>query len=151
MALPKDSKEFIGLLISHGVDFVVAGAFAVGFWGRPRFTGDLDILIRAEPANAARLLAALETFGFGNLGLSSADFCSPGRVVQLGVQPNRIDILTSLTGVDFEEVWSGRRTGSLDGLPVCFLGRAELVKNKRATGRPQDLADLEALGEPPSP
>jgi hypothetical protein len=147
MGLPKDSKEFIGLLNSRNVDYVIAGAWALGFHGRPRFTGDIDIVVRPAAANILALIEVLKDFGFAGLGLSSADFSSPARVVQLGVAPARIDILTSLTGLSFDEIWAGRVAGELDGIPVSFLGRSELVRNKRATGRPQDVADLAALGE----
>jgi hypothetical protein len=119
---------------------------ALGFHGRPRLTGDLDLVVRPTAASAERIVAALAEFGFARLGLKPDDFTSPGQVIQLGIAPNRIDILTSLTGLTFDEIWAGRIEGRLDALPVLFLGRRELIRNKRATGRPQDLADLDALG-----
>jgi hypothetical protein len=92
---------------------------------------------------------ALRQFGFGDLGITAADFMTPNQVIQLGVVPNRIDLLTTITGVTFEEAWNGRVAAALDGLPVFILGRNELIRNKRALGRPRDLADLELLGEIP--
>ena len=147
MRLHKDLREFIGLLNSHGVEYLVVGGYALAFHGVPRYTGDIDLFVRASPENAARVERALAAFGFSSLGLGAADFVQPGPVIQLGLPPNRIDLLTSLTGVDFDEAWAGRAPGELDGLPVCYIGRAAFVKNKRVTGRAQDRADLERLGE----
>jgi hypothetical protein len=143
--LQRDLREFIELLISNGVDAVIVDAHALAYHGHPRFTGDIDILVRPTVDNADRLVAALEAFGFGDSGLGREDFIRPGRVIQLGQPPNRIDLLTSVTGVDIEEIWAGRVAGELDGLPVFFIGRAELIRNKRATGRPQDAADVATL------
>lgn len=145
MKLAKDLSEFIGLLNSAGVEYVIVGAHALGFHGRPRFTGDIDILLRPDEANAARVVAALEQFGFSSLGLTATDFTRPNQVVQLGHPPNRIDLLTSITGVDFASAWGTRVAGTLGDLPVYFLGKSELIANKRATGRLQDLADAESL------
>jgi hypothetical protein len=124
----------------------VVGAFAVAFHAIPRFTGDLDLWVRRTPENAARIERALRRFSFVSLGLSAADFLEADRVVQLGHRPNRIDLLTSLTGVEFDEAWPGRVPADLDGIPVAFIGRDALIRNKRATARAQDRADLEALG-----
>jgi hypothetical protein len=146
MRLHKDLREFIGLLNSHGVEAVIVGGYALAFHGYPRYTGDIDILVRATAENAARLESAIAAFGFASLGLGANDFLDPGRVIQLGFPPHRIDLLTSITGVGFEEAWAEREPADLDGLPVFFIGRAEFLKNKRATGRAQDLADLERLG-----
>jgi hypothetical protein len=145
MAVPKDLREFIESLNSHGVEFVVVGAHALAFHGHPRYTGDLDLLVRPTLENAARLEQALIAFSFSSLGLAAADFLEPGRVVQLGIAPNRIDLLTSITAVTFEEAWDQRVPGELSSVPVAFLSRQTLVKNKRATGRTQDAADVEAL------
>jgi hypothetical protein len=95
--------------------------------------------------NGERIDAALEEFGFGGLGIVPADFASPGRIPQLGLPPNRVDMMTSIDGVEFDEVWSGRVEGSYGDQIVPFIGRAALIKNKRASRRPQDLADLELL------
>ena len=145
MAVPKDLREFIESLNSHGVEYLIVGAHALAFHGFPRYTGDVDVLLRATPENAARVEQVLVAFSFASLGLSAADFLDAGRVVQLGMAPNRIDLLTSLTGVSFEDAWDRRVTGDLDGVPVAFLSRETLIKNKRATGRTQDAADVENL------
>ena len=140
-----DLKEFIVLLNSHKVDFIVVGGHAVAFHGHPRFTGDIDFFVRTTPANVERVLAALTAFGFGNLGISEHDLLAPGKVIQLGRPPSRIDILTSISGVDFDTAWDARVPAQLDGQPVNFLGLTELIQNKQASGRTKDLADLEKL------
>jgi len=112
----------------------------------PRYTGDLDLYIRPTAANAERVMGALRDFGFGSLGLSEKDFSLPGRVVQLGYPPVRIDLVTSLSGVSWEEVFTNMVDGEYGNVPVKYIGRAEFVKNKRAIGRKKDLADLETLG-----
>jgi len=145
MAVPKDLREFIESLNSHGVECLIVGAHALAFHGFPRYTGDVDILLRPTPENAARVEQVLVAFSFASLGLSAADFLQPGCVVQLGIAPSRIDLLTSLTGVTFEEAWDRRVPGDLDGVPVAFLSKETLIKNKRATGRTQDAADVEKL------
>jgi hypothetical protein len=129
----------------HEARFVVVGAHAVAYHAKPRYTKDFDLLIDPNVVNAERVVAALEEFGFSGLGIVPADFASTGRILQLGVPPNRIDMMTSIDGVDFDEVWSGRAEGSYGKQIVSFIGRAALIKNKRASGRPQDLADLELL------
>jgi len=148
--LDADLRELLGLFIAHRVEFLVAGGHAVAFHGYPRFTEDLDLYVRPEPVNAARIMAALAAFGFGEVGLTADDFVADDRVIQLGRAPNRVGLLTRLWGVEFEDAWSRRVPGTLDELPVSILSRADLISNKRATARPQDLADaaaLEALGE----
>jgi hypothetical protein len=145
MPLNKDLREFIGLLNSHGVEYVVVGGFAMAFHGVPRYTGDIDFLVRVSPANAARIEAVLRDFGFASSGLSAHDFLEPDRVVQLGYPPYRIDLLTSITGVPFDDVWASRIPADLDGLPVAFISKPALIRNKRATGRSQDNADIEML------
>jgi hypothetical protein len=142
MAVPKDLREFIESLNSHGVDYLVVGAHALAFHGWPRYTGDIDLLLRPALENTARVEQVLVV---ASLGLKAADFLRPESIVQLGVAPNRIDLLTSLTGITFDEAWAGRVPGELGGIPVSFLSREMLIKNKRATGRTQDAADVEAL------
>ena len=121
------------------------GGYAVAFHAKPRFTKDIDLLVEPHPDNAQRLLRALHAFGFGAAGLSADDFTTPGRVVQLGVAPNRIDLMTAIDGVSFADAWIGRVSGHFGAVPVFYIGKAELVRNKRATGRAQDLADVDAL------
>lgn len=143
--LQTDLREFIELLNSRGVEYLVVGGHAVAFHGYPRFTGDIDFLLRPTPDNAQRVLAALAAFGFGNVGIDLPSLTEPDKVIQLGRPPNRIDLLTSISGVSFDEAWTDRVAGSLDDIPVHFIGRESLLKNKRASGRTKDVADLEVL------
>ena len=140
----KDFEELFGFFEAHSVKAVVVGAHAVAFHAKPRYTKDLDILIEPSVENATRVLAALEEFGFGGLGVTIEDFATPGRVLQLGQPPNRIDLITSIDGVTFDEVWQGRASGTYGMAIVDFIGRDELIRNKRASGRPH-LADLSWL------
>jgi hypothetical protein len=141
-----DFEELFACLTARNVRFVVVGGHALAYHGRPRYTKALDVFVEPSPENAAHLLLALEDFGFGGLGLTAADFDKPGKVVQLGVAPNRVDLLTSIDGVPFYKTWGGRVVGRFGSESVPFLGRRELLANKRAVGRLQDLADIEALG-----
>ena len=145
MPIPKDWREFIELLNSNGVEYIIVGAVALAYHGFPRYTGDLDILIRSSPQNAERVESALKAFGFESVGLSAADLSEDYQVVQLGVAPTRIDLLTSITGVPFNEAWDDRAEAELEGVRVNFAGRRTLVQNKSSVGRPQDKADVEAL------
>lgn len=145
--LSSDLCEFIRLLAKEGVEYLIVGAWAVAFHGRPRYTGDLDLFVRRDAANADRLMRVLEQFGFGSVGLSREDFLKEDFVVQLGVEPNRLDLLTGISGVTFEEAWRTRVAGTLHGLPVWFINRDLLIQNKRASGRDQDLADIRLLEE----
>jgi hypothetical protein len=145
MALNKDWREFLELLNSRGVDYVIVGAQSLAFHGRPRYTGDLDILIRPAPDNARRLLGVLTEFGFAQSGFKEADFVEPDQMIQLGRVPNRIDLLTSISGVTIDEAFGTRVSAVIDDVPVFTLGRDALIQNKRAVGRPQDLADLATL------
>ncbi len=143
--LDADLRELLALFTSHRVEFLVVGGHAVAFHGYPRFTEDLDLFVRADSENAARVISALEAFGFGQIGLTVEDFVADDRMIQLGRAPNRVDLLTRLWGVEFDDAWSRRVQGELDNLPVSVLSRADLILNKRATARPQDLADAAAL------
>lgn len=118
MRLQKDLREFVELLNSKGVKYVIVGGYAVAYHGHPRFTGDIDLFVEPSADNAGRILAALRDFGFGDLELSPQDFQCPDSVVQLGMPPNRIDLLTSLSGVSFEKVWQARLAAQLDDLPA---------------------------------
>jgi predicted nucleotidyltransferase len=149
--LQKDLREFIELLLSQNVEFLVVGGHAVAFHGYPRLTEDVDLLIRPTLENGSRILRVLDLFGFGSIGLTAEDFTAPDRMIQLGRSPNRIDLLTQIWGLTFEEAWASRVPAELDGLEVFVIGREELIRNKRATARPQDLADAEKLESiPPS-
>jgi hypothetical protein len=145
MELSPDFSELVELFNARKVDYVIVGAFALAFHGAPRFTGDLDILVRPEQDNSRRVLDALQAFGFGSLNLQAEDFSDPHRVIQLGFPPVRIDLMTSLTGLTWEEIATGKIAGLLGKIPVQYLGKAELIRNKRAVGRAKDLADIESL------
>jgi hypothetical protein len=147
MEIEPDFKELLVLLNSHSVEYIIVGAYALAFHGAPRFTGDLDIFVRPDPENAQRILAALRDFGFGSVGLSEEDFIKPNQVIQLGVPPVRIDFVTSITAVAWDDAERGSILAVLDDVPVRFIGKDHFVANKRAIGRKKDLADLEALGE----
>lgn len=141
-----DFKELLELFNARKIEYVIVGAFALAHYGSPRLTGDLDILVQPDTENAKRIVSALFDFGFGSLGYSIADFDKPDSIVQLGVAPGRIDILTSITAVSWVEVQRGRDAGKFDDLDTWFIGKQEFIANKRATGRIKDLADLEAIG-----
>lgn len=143
--LDPDLRELLALFAANGVDFIVVGGHAVAFHGYPRFTEDLDLFVRPEPDNAARIMAALTAFGFGSTGLVAEDFLADDRVIQLGHAPNRVDILTRLWGVEFDDAWSRRVQGELDQMPISLISKSDLIRYKRATARPQDLADAAAL------
>ncbi len=147
MEPPRDFCELLECFNASGVNAIIVGAYALGYHGAPRMTGDLDLLVQPTPENARRVIDALGAFGFGDVGLSAADFQQPDVVVQLGVPPVRVDILTGISGVTWEEAWAGRIADKFGGIPVAFIGLAELRQNKLAAGRHKDLADLEALGE----
>lgn len=147
--LSRDFKEFAELLNSAGVEYLVVGGYALAAHGHPRYTGDFDIWLRITPDNVARALDALARFGFGALGLKPADFEPPGAMVQLGYPPGRIDLLSGIDGVDFDACWQRRMVVDVAGLRLPVLGLEDFKTNKRAVGRPKDLADLASLDEPP--
>lgn len=140
----KDFREFIGLLNSHRVKFLIVGGHAVTFHGNPRFTADLDVWIATDPDNARRTEQVVQEFGFGKL-FKAADFSKPGYAIQLGRKPYRIDILTSIEAVEFRVAYRNRRILKAGGLRLPFIGLKELLINKRATGRLHDLDDAEKL------
>ena len=147
MDVQPDFRDLLKLFNAHKVEYVVIGGYAMAFHGAPRYTGDLDIFVKPNPENAQRIMKALGAFGFGSLELTAEDFQSPDRVIQLGVPPVRIDILTSVTNITWETAAANRIEGKYGDVVVFYMGRAEFVANKRAVGRKKDLADLEALGE----
>jgi hypothetical protein len=146
----RDFLDLLAAFLEAGVRFLVVGAHAMAVHGVPRATGDLDVWIAPDPGNADRAWAALVRFGapLAAMGVTRADFGRLDQVVQVGLPPRRIDILTSISGLGFEDAWPDRVTHETEGLAVPFIGRAALIRNKRASGRAKDLADLEALGEP---
>lgn len=143
----KDFKELLGLFAEHRVDFMIVGAFALAYHGAPRFTGDLDVLVKPDEKNAERILAALDTFGFASLDITIEDLSGEDNVIQLGHPPVRVDLLTSISGITWEEANATAESADYGGVPVRYLGRSALIKNKKATGRAKDLLDLDALGE----
>jgi hypothetical protein len=147
METQPDFRELLALFNAHHVEYLIVGGYALAFHGAPRFTGDLDIFVKPDAVNAQRILTALAAFGFSSVGLTPSDFERPDQVVQLGVPPVRIDLLTSITDVSWDEAWAGRIAGSYGDMPVYYLGREQFIANRRATGRTKDLADLEMLGE----
>jgi len=147
MEAQQDFKELLTLLNVHKVEYIIVGAHALAYHGSPRYTGDMDIYVRPNTENARQIMKALTEFGFGSVGLSEADFSEPDKVVQLGYPPVRVDIITSVSGVSWDEVFSGKVAGSYGNVPVYYMGRQQYILNKRALDRKKDLADLEALGE----
>jgi len=140
-----DFSELLRAFTDAGVRYLIVGGYAMAAHDLPRFTKDLDIWIDRSPDNAAKAYQALAIFGAPLHDLSVQDLADPDIVFQIGVAPVRADILTSITGVDFDEAWPERVQTSYDGIRVSVVGRAALIKNKRATGRPQDLVDVENL------
>lgn len=145
MRVEKDFKEFIALLNRSEVRYLVIDGFAFSFYAEPRFTKDIDILIESTHGNAKKLLEAIKEFGFTDVDLSDNDFLEPGHIIQLGVAPLRIDIVTSIKGVEFSAAWKDRVTGRFGDIDAHFISKDDLIKNKRALGRKQDLADIEKL------
>lgn len=143
--LNQDFKEFIKSLNDNDVRYLVVGGYAVAFHGHPRYTKDIDIWIEMSRENATSLMRALDEFGFGLIGLKAEDFLEPDQVVQLGYPPNRIDLLLSLSGVDFENCYASKIQVTIDDVTVNFIDLENLKKNKKASGRLQDLADVESL------
>lgn len=145
MDLAPDFDEFIGSLIAHEVRFLIVGAYALAFHGAPRFTGDLDVLVEPTVDNGRRLLAAVEAFGFPTMALRAEDIAAGIKIIQMGVEPVQIHVMSSLTGVTWDEAWAGRQQDQCGRHEVSFIGRGAFLKNKRAAGRLKDLADVEAL------
>ena len=145
--LNQDFKEFIQSLNDNGVRYLVIGGYAVAFHGHPRYTKDMDVWIAMDAENAANMVKALDQFGFASLGLQAADFLTRDQIIQLGYPPNRIDVITTATGVDFETCYAARVQADVNGLLVNFIDLESLKRNKRSAGRHQDLADVENLKE----
>ena len=146
MEIQQDFKDLLELFNAHKVEYIIVGGYALAFHGAPRYTGDIDIFVKPDDKNAAHIMSSLKEFGFGSVGLVAQDFDKPGQVVQLGVPPVRIDIITSITGVSWDEAFSHRIPGKYGEVQVHYIGYEEFIRNKRAIGRKKDLADLEALG-----
>jgi hypothetical protein len=143
----QDFVEMLAALSDAGADYLVVGAHALAAHGIPRATGDLDIWVRPTPENAARVWAALEAFGAPLHALELQDLYSPEVVFQIGLPPNRIDLLTSISGVAFDDAWRDRIIVTVSGQDVPTIGRDDFIRNKKAVGRPRDLADVAELEE----
>ncbi|MDP1727328.1 MAG: hypothetical protein Q8M15_11135 [Bacteroidota bacterium] len=141
----KDFKEFVALLIKNKAEYLIVGGYAVGIHGHPRYTGDLDIWLNPTNENSIRILSTVNEFGFSSYGLTVSDFTKAGNVVQLGYPPLRIDLLTQIDGVTFEECYKNRIEIEIEGLMVNFIGYDDLLKNKRESGRLRDLDDIDNL------
>ena len=145
MLLPPDFKDFLRLLNSAGVEYLLVGGYAVGQYGYPRATGDMDIWVAAYPANAEKVVRVLREFGFSGATVKSELFEQPGQVIRMGVPPVCIDVITSASGVDFAACYGRRKTQSIDGIEVSVIHLDDLKTNKKASGRSKDLDDLENL------
>jgi predicted nucleotidyltransferase len=141
----RDFREFIELLIKNKAEYLIVGGYAVGIHGHPRYTGDLDIWLNPTPQNAELILKSVNEFGFSSFNLSQSDFTKAGNVIQLGYPPLRIDLLTEIDGVAFEECFKNRKEVLIEDLKVNFISHDDLLKNKKATGRPRDIDDIENL------
>jgi hypothetical protein len=145
MVIHQDFRELLNLLNENHVEYLVVGAFALGFLGSPRSTGDLDVWIRPDEINAKRIIKALNDFGLASLGYKEADFVNKNTIVQLGVQPVRIDIFMNIDGVEFDDAFKNRNTVESKGVIINYISKEDFIKNKKATGRLKDLADIESL------
>jgi hypothetical protein len=145
--LNDDFRDLLILFAEGGVEFVIVGAYALSFHGAPRASGDIDLFVRPDAENADRVFGALARFGapLASAGVKPTDFARPGSVYQIGLPPRRIDILTQISGVTFDEAWSSHVSGEVEGRQIAFIGREALLKNKEATGRPKDVADAARL------
>lgn len=140
-----DFRDLFAAFVASDVRFVVVGGYAVGYHGHPRYTKDVDILVDPSGDNPKRVLDALGEFGTPVGAVSAGDFADPENVFQVGIAPNRVDILCGLTGIGFDEVWAGKVTSDYGGVPIHYIGLRQLIQAKRAAGRPQDLLDVEEL------
>ena len=145
MILNPDFKEFFQLLNANSVRYLIIGGYAVAYHGYPRYTKDVDIWIRINPENAEQVVKTLKDFGFASLGLKAEDFLAPDTIIQLGYAPNRIDLIMGVPGVDFKECYDNRNEEEIDGVKLNFIDLAGLKKSKKASGRTQDIADIENL------
>lgn len=145
--LTQEYKEFVELLNANGAEYLVVGAYAVARYGYVRATGDIDVWVNPTPKNAQRIVLTLQQFGLGGLGYTVEDFSTPDTIVQLGVAPLRIDLLTSVDGVDFAECYEQREIRVLDEVPISFISLSDLRRNKASTGRLKDQLDLQNLAD----
>lgn len=145
MNFNKDFKEFVELLNLNNVQYLLIGGWSVAIYGQPRYTKDIDFFLYASKENSKNILNALNSFGFGDVGLSIKDFEIKGQIIQLGFEPNRIDLITEIKGVDFDTAWKNKNIIDFEGVKINVISLKDLITNKIATGRPQDIADAEFL------
>jgi hypothetical protein len=152
MSLNRDFSELLFELNARRARYLLVGGYALSFYGRPRATGDFDLWVESTPPNAENVYRALADYGAPLQGVTPEDFTKPRTVLQIGVSPNRIDILTSLTGLTFEDAWQNRKPVSYGDIPLFVISESDFVRNKRSVGRPQDVVDaneIEAILEDP--
>jgi predicted nucleotidyltransferase len=147
MKVEKDYEDLLELLNRHNVKYCIIGSYALAFHARPRYTKDIDILIENSIVNARKILKALNEFGFGSLQLTEEDFTEPRQIIQLGYEPVRVDLITSIKGIDFHKIWENRVTGKFGSQTVFFIGAEDLMAAKKISNRSQDQTDLKILGE----
>ena len=145
LPLPADFKDFLQLLNSAKVEYLLVGGYAVGHYGYPRTTGDMDIWVAANPSNASKVASVLRQFGFATESIDSAKFSTPDQVVRMGIPPICIDVITSASGVEFDRCYARRFATKIDGVEVSIIHIEDLKQNKKASGRTKDLNDLENL------
>jgi hypothetical protein len=150
MRAEKDFEDLLRLFNRNKVKYCIVGAYAMAFYARPRFTKDIDILVEPNQRNASRILESLHEFGFKSLNLKEKDFTKEGAIIQLGYEPFRIDLITSIEGCSFAEVWRNRTAGMYGSQKVNFIGLKELMKNKKSSNRKQDQADIALLKSKPT-
>lgn len=143
MKVSKDFKEFIELLNKNNVNYLLVGGYAVGYHSRPRYTEDIDIWIQPSLENAKKIIHVLNKFGFTGVSVSIEELIQPEKIIQLGLPPQRIDILTSIDGVNFNDAWERRIVDSFGDIPVFIISLKDLIKNKSSSGRTKDLQDIE--------
>ena len=145
MRTEKDFEELLKLFNKNKVRYCIIGAYAVGIYGVPRYTKDMDLLVEPDVKNSQRIIKTLAEFGFKSLGLKEKDFIQKGKIVQLGYEPVRIDLITSIEGCDFQEVWKNKTIGTYGKQKAFFIGFDDLIKNKKKSGRKQDSVDVSVL------
>jgi len=145
MKVEKDYEDLLKLFNKNKIKYCIIGAYAVAFYGRPRYTKDMDILIESEVKNAEKIVKALNEFGFKNCGLEVKDFTEKGRIIQLGYEPIRVDIITSILRVNFEDIWKNKKKGLYGSQRVFFIALKDLIKIKKISNRKQDKVDIEIL------
>jgi predicted nucleotidyltransferase len=147
MTLDKDFEDFVSLLNKHAVDYMVVGGYALAFHGKPRHTGDLDIWIDISVENSEKMVKVISEFGMASIGLTKTDFLQKGIITQIGYPPLRIDILNEIDGVIFKEAYPNKSMIDVDGLAVNYIGLNDLITNKQASGRHQDITDVKELNK----